>query len=476
MKKKTFIKRVHLTLDITIVAGSFIAAYGVKKYLLPSWLAGLSVAPNYYVLLSQAMITWILADMLFNPYKSFTKKKLNIIIIDNIKMLTTVVALMIVASFMFKMDISRILIFLFFLISFFTLFISKSILLLIYKNHYKIEANKRNILIVGAKGRARQVIEHIHDYRKYYRIIGCLDPDKALIGEVVKNGVTVIGSLDDLKPVLFQNIVDEVIFAMPLQKIDSIDTDILLVEMMGIPVRIFPDWYLHSTIFEPGISKISFDNFGGLPNMLLTATSQNQISLLFKSVSDFIVAFILLIILFPFFIMIGVLIKVFSSGPVFFSQKRMGLNGRQFMLYKFRTMCINAEEKLNDLKTLNEADGPAFKIDNDPRIIPHIGKFLRKTSIDELPQLFNVLKGNMSLVGPRPPIPSEVEKYNLWQRRRLSMKPGLTCLWQIKPNRNDLSFNEWMALDLNYIDTWSLGLDFSILIQTAVVVFGGHGR
>ena len=409
MKKKTFVKRIHLALDIIIVAASFVAAYGVKKYFLPAGLAGLSLAPNYYVVLSQAMITWILADMLFNPYKSFSKKKFYNIVVDNIKMLTAVVALLMIVSFIFKMEISRILTILFFLISFVSLLISKSIMLLIYRNYYIRESNNLNILIVGAKGRARQVIEHINDYKKHYKVIGCLDPDKALIGEEVKNGVKVLGSLDDLKPVLFKNIVDEVIFAMPLQKIDSIDTDILLVEMMGIPVRIFPDWYLHSTIFEPGISKISFDNFGGLPNMLLTATNQNQISLLFKSVSDFVVAFVLLIILLPFFVVVGILIKLFSKGPVFFSQKRMGLNGRQFMLYKFRTMCIDAEERLKDLKTLNEADGPAFKIDNDPRIIPHIGKFLRKTSIDELPQLFNILNGNMSLVGPRPPIPVEVE-------------------------------------------------------------------
>ncbi len=476
MRKKTFVKRIHLTLDILIVAGSFIAAYGVKKYILPAGLAGLSIAPNYYVILSEAMITWILADMIFNPYKSFSKKKLSNIIIDNVKMITTVVAQLMIVSFMFKMDISRILMVLFFLISFIALFISKSILFSINKRHLKRDFNILNVLVVGSRGRARQVIEHIHDYKRHYKVIGCIDVDKTLIGEEVKNGVRVIGSLEDLKTILVSNIVDEVIFAMPLQKIDSIDTDILLVEMMGISVRIFPDWYLHSTIFEPGISKISFDNFGGLPNMLLTATSQNQMSLLLKSVSDFVVAFILLLILFPFFIITGILIKSFSRGPVFFSQNRTGLNGRQFILYKFRTMYVDAEERLNELKALNEADGPAFKMENDPRIIPYIGKFLRKTSIDELPQLINVLSGTMSLVGPRPPLPAEVEKYNLWQRRRLSMKPGLTCLWQIKPNRNDLSFNEWMALDLNYIDTWSPALDLSILVQTAKVVFGGHGR
>ncbi|MCG8531001.1 MAG: sugar transferase, partial [Desulfovibrionales bacterium] len=159
-----------------------------------------------------------------------------------------------------------------------------------------------------------------------------------------------------------------------------------------------------------------------------------------------------------------------------FRQERMGQNGRRFQLLKFRTMVVDADKMVDDLQALNEADGPAFKIAKDPRIIPWVGAFLRKTSLDELPQLINVLKGEMSLVGPRPPIPFEVEKYETWQRRRLSMKPGLTCIWQIAPRRNDLSFEEWMRLDLEYIDKWSLGLDFSLLVKTARAVLTGAGR
>jgi lipopolysaccharide/colanic/teichoic acid biosynthesis glycosyltransferase len=139
-------------------------------------------------------------------------------------------------------------------------------------------------------------------------------------------------------------------------------------------------------------------------------------------------------------------------------------------------MVYDAENRRNTLEMMNEADGPTFKIKKDPRIIPYIGSFLRRTGLDELPQLFNVIKGEMSLVGPRPPIPTEVDKYDLWQRRRLSMKPGITCLWQCSKNRNDISFREWMSLDLNYIDSWSLKLDFKILIKTALVVMTGQGR
>lgn len=178
----------------------------------------------------------------------------------------------------------------------------------------------------------------------------------------------------------------------------------------------------------------------------------------------------------PLFIIIFVAIKISSNGPILFKQERLGLNGRNFNVYKFRTMKADAAEHFQDVKTLNEADGPVFKIKNDPRVIPYIGTFMRKTGLDELPQLINVLTGEMSIVGPRPPIPSEVKKYDIWKRRRLSMKPGITCLWQITPCRNEVYFDDWMKLDLKYIDTWSLWLDFKILFKTIGVVLTGSGR
>jgi len=187
-------------------------------------------------------------------------------------------------------------------------------------------------------------------------------------------------------------------------------------------------------------------------------------------------AVFLSILLLPFFPIIAGLIKLSSRGPVFFRQKRCGLNGRKITVFKFRTMAADAEDRRGQLESLNELDGPVFKIKKDPRIIPFLGTFLRKTGLDELPQLLNVLKGEMSLVGPRPPIPEEVEKYDFWQRRRLSMKPGITCLWQCTPDRNDVCFHDWMNMDLQYIDNWSLMLDFKILCKTAVVVLTGQGR
>ncbi|EMS77181.1 galactosyl transferase CpsE [Desulfotignum phosphitoxidans DSM 13687] len=163
-------------------------------------------------------------------------------------------------------------------------------------------------------------------------------------------------------------------------------------------------------------------------------------------------------------------------GPVLYKQVRLGQNGRKFDLYKFRTMVPDAEARLEALQHANECDGPAFKIKNDPRIIPYIGTFLRKTGLDELPQFINVLKGELSVVGPRPPLPSEVKCYERWERRRLSMKPGITCFWQIQPNRNDISFKEWMKLDLKYIDNWSLWVDAKIIFRTVWVMISGSGR
>jgi len=200
----------------------------------------------------------------------------------------------------------------------------------------------------------------------------------------------------------------------------------------------------------------------------------NSFALAFKKITDIGVSFFLIICLSPVLLAIAVLIKMTSKGPIIFKQARVGLRGRQFGLYKFRTMIVDAEKHKKELEAENEADGPVFKIKDDPRITK-IGKFLRRTGLDELPQLFNVLKGEMSLIGPRPPLPSETIQYKRWQLRRLSVKPGLSCFWQIKPDRNNIKFEKWMELDLAYIDNWSLRLDFIILLKTIKTVFQRTG-
>lgn len=250
---------------------------------------------------------------------------------------------------------------------------------------------------------------------------------------------------------------------------EQIEYVIQACELEGIEVWLIADF------FSTQISRTSLDEVAGRPLLVFRTTPEVSWHNLAKQLMDFCGAFILLLILCPLFLAIAVAIKFAAPGPVFFKQKRSGLSGAPFTLYKFRTMVTNAEQFKQELAAMNEMSGPVFKVTNDPRVTP-IGKFLRKWSLDELPQLFNVLRGEMSLVGPRPLPVDEVQRFdNLAHRRRLSVKPGLTCLWQIK-GRNQISdFKEWVRLDLEYIDNWTLWLDLKILLLTIPAVLRGTG-
>lgn len=222
-----------------------------------------------------------------------------------------------------------------------------------------------------------------------------------------------------------------------------------------------------------GISRPQLDSFAGWQVLSFSAVPEASAALVAKRLMDIVASAIGLLLLSPLFLVVALLIKLGDGGPVFFVQERSGLHGRPFPMFKFRTMVMDAEKRLAELQAKNEMSGPVFKMKHDPRIT-RIGRVLRKTSIDELPQLWNVLRGDMSLVGPRPPIPAEVARYARWQRRRLSMKPGITCIWQVS-GRNNIDFDTWMRLDLQYIDNWSLGLDVRLLLQTVPVVLRGTG-
>jgi exopolysaccharide biosynthesis polyprenyl glycosylphosphotransferase len=198
------------------------------------------------------------------------------------------------------------------------------------------------------------------------------------------------------------------------------------------------------------------------------------VSLLVKRLLDIAGSAFLLVVLSPLLALVAVLVKSDSPGPALFRQERVGLHGRTFQVLKFRSMCSDAEEQLEQLSRHNQIKGHAFKLDQDPRTT-RVGRFLRRCSLDELPQLWNVLRGEMSLVGPRPPLPSEVANYDVWHRRRLSMKPGMTGLWQVD-GRNEREFDRWVETDLEYIDTWSLWLDFKIIARTVPAVLAGTGR
>jgi len=210
-----------------------------------------------------------------------------------------------------------------------------------------------------------------------------------------------------------------------------------------------------------------------MPLLTFSTTPESEDLLLLKRGVDFVMALVFLIVLSPLLLVLAILIKLTSRGPVLYRQTRCGLGGRKFTVYKFRSMRADADLLRHELAALNEMDGPVFKIKVDPRCTP-VGAFMRKFSLDELPQLVNILKGDMSFVGPRPPLPQEVEKYQRWQRRRLRMQPGLTCLWALE-GRNKLNFKRWMELDLEYIDNWSPSLDWKIILKTIPVVLLGRG-
>jgi exopolysaccharide biosynthesis polyprenyl glycosylphosphotransferase len=240
----------------------------------------------------------------------------------------------------------------------------------------------------------------------------------------------------------------------------------LLCDEEGVRTRVAVDFFPHVN------STVSLDRFGATPLLTFSAVPYDEIRLLLKRAIDIVIAAAGLLVLSPFMLAIALVIRLTSPGPAIFQQVRCGLNGRRFLFYKFRSMCHNAEELKPTLAHLNTRE-TAFKIPRDPRLT-RFGRYLRKFSIDEWPQLWNVLRGDMSLVGPRPAVPSEVDKYKCWQRRRLRMRPGLTCLWAVA-GRDNVDFETWMKLDMQYIDNWSLALDWKILLRTIPRVLTGHG-
>ncbi len=276
-----------------------------------------------------------------------------------------------------------------------------------------------------------------------------------------------LGIKSQLSDLLEHRVIDEVVFAISHTRLAEIRNDLVLCEERGIQTRI------KSGLFSGLISKTRLEILDGIPLLSFSTTSQKDMQLFLKGLLDRVVALVGIIVLAPLMGLIALLIKLSSTGPILFSQTRIGLNGRQFTFYKFRTMVENAEELRAALSSENELSGPVFKIREDPRVT-WLGGLLRRSSIDELPQLYNVLLGEMSLIGPRPPLPNEVEEYEPWQRRRLSMKPGLTCVWQVS-GRNLVPFEKWMEMDLQYIDNWSLTLDLVIVLRTIPVVLRGYG-
>jgi exopolysaccharide biosynthesis polyprenyl glycosylphosphotransferase len=331
------------------------------------------------------------------------------------------------------------------------------------------------ILVIGSKDQAREAVAAIQGAGEEYEIIGCLDPDPSRIGARVGD-CRVLGSTEELPKYLFGDTVDLILFALPLELVPNVTEAISKAMEVGIPVSVAMECGLHRLSQCVASSQtLSYKTFSKLPTVILSNVPGDSAYLVLKRVLDIVISAILLLVLSPLFLLTAALIKLTSpDGPVFYQWRVLGRNRKPFVGYKFRTMVPNAEQLKEQLLQHNEMQGPVFKIKSDPRVTP-LGRILRKYSIDELPQLYSVLIGDMSLVGPRPPAKHEADQFAFWQRRKLSVKPGITCLWQVNGRSEIANFDEWARLDIEYINRASMSADLRILLRTIPAVVRGKG-
>lgn len=328
--------------------------------------------------------------------------------------------------------------------------------------------NYSKVLIIGTGDRAQRLSQLLRQHSEWgVDVVGYLDVKSANIGTNVQ-GISVLGTVEQIGEILKDRVIDEVVVAVPRTLIRDVQEIADACEEEGIKLRLMAD------VFDLQVSRMQFAMLGDIPLLTFEPVAQNEAQLVMKRIMDLSLILACIPLLVPLMALIALAVRLDSPGPAFFMQDRVGLRKRVFRMYKFRSMQQGSEQKLEEIEHLNEAEGPIFKIANDPRVT-RVGRFLRRTSLDELPQLINVLRGHMSLVGPRPMSLRDVNLFDKGtQRKRFSVRPGLTCLWQIS-GRSNLPFTKWLELDLAYIDNWSLGLDLKILFKTIPVVLKGSG-
>jgi exopolysaccharide biosynthesis polyprenyl glycosylphosphotransferase len=410
---------------------------------------------------------WVLALWLLGLYRLRVRWRLITDATDVAK--ATLVVLAITLSTLFLIDaddVSRSFLLLLFTMQFLVTLTSRTALRYFFGVLRRRGFNARFMLVVGTGTLAQKFADRVERRAALgIRVIGHI----SIPGEpysVVSRPV--LGSLAMMKAILHSNVIDEVALCLPSTAVHHLEPLSRIASDEGKTVRIPLD-----PLQEHMPSSVQ-EEFDGFLVRSLVRDDQRALGLVVKRIIDIVGASVGLILLSPLLLGIATLIRVQDGAPVLFRQKRVALHGRAFLILKFRTMVLDAEDRLGDVAHLNMRRGHAFKATNDPRVTP-LGAFLRRTSLDELPQLWNVLRGEMSLVGPRPPLPHEVDRYDVWHRRRLSMKPGMTGLWQVEA-REEQEFDRWVERDLTYIDRWSLRLDLMILLKTVPVVFSGQGH
>jgi len=354
------------------------------------------------------------------------------------------------------------------LISFTGTFLVRTISYSIFKVYRRMGYNTRYVILI-ADSFSDSVIKSLMYYKEWgFKIKGIISNSK-LIRAKYGEDIKVYRENTDINQLLDCHVIDEVIYCKSKVDDDQIKKIIRACDEIGVIFR------LQSSLSPLESVDLEFKTVNESSYLTLVDVPSNHFALFLKALSDYYFSILILVTLSPFFFLIALIIKLDSRGPVFFIQERIGLRGRKFKLYKFRTMISNAEQLLDKLQDYNEVDGPVFKIKKDPRVT-RIGRILRKTGLDEIPQLINVIKSEMSLIGPRPPVASEVIKYERWQLRRLSVKPGITCTWQATPNRHNINFERWMKMDLKYIDNWSIYEDIKLYFRTFLSLFLATGH
>ncbi len=467
-KAKLVATFLYLT-DITLLSLAFFLSFFIREQYFSGTFGHIVPLQQSGWLLYVILPVWSTLLFYFKTYESQRTKTLvaEALKITGISLIGTLILMSFVFSFKAEY-ISRLFIGIFGGIAWIMLLLERCTLRLWARHVRRRGFNSRNIIIIGTGRRAREIKDLIDQHKEWgLHLIGFVTEQAEIRLKKIKD-VPVIGSVEELPQMLEEYVIDELVFAISRKGLEGLEEIFLQCEEQGIRTRVAVNFFPHM------VAKVHLDEFQGVPLLTFTTTPHNEFLLMSKRLFDLVISTILMFFLLPIMGVSALAIKLTSKGPVFFKQTRVGLNGRHFTLYKFRSMCQDAIKRKHEVVHLNEMDGPAFKMGKDPRMTP-IGSFLRRMSLDEIPQLYNVLIGNMSIVGPRPPLPEEVKQYKRWHRRRLSMKPGLTCLWQVGGRNKINDFKKWMELDLRYIDNWSLKLDFQIFLKTILVVIAGRG-
>ena len=468
-----FIKKWNLegfilgAIDILAIALAFQISYFINYH----DLGGFFFNRTAFLLIFLAILPlWLFTLYLLNATEIPRTKRYRTMFFEYIQSAVVIALILLVFFFLFKNhDISRRVLVEFTFLGFLFLFVVRVIEYKVFKTYRAKGYNYINVVLI-ADETSIQFIESLRAMPEWGYRIALIFSNAGKLNELYRASYRILPdrSKDILHELMEIDTIDEVLYVKTQINAADVRKTIRSCEELGVVFRLMTkDKQPRLTnAFIVTIADEKFLTFSNIPH--------KPFALAVKKFMDVTISVILLITLFPVMIIIGLLIWFTSKGPIIYKQARVGLRGRQFNLFKFRTMVVNADEIREDLNSENEMDGPVFKIKNDPRITK-VGRFLRRSGLDELPQLINVLRGEMSLVGPRPPLEEETKNYKRWQLRRLSVKPGLSCFWQIKPDRNSIKFEKWMELDLAYIDNWSPRLDFIILLKTIRTVFQRTG-